>query len=219
MDPEKHDNFRGRKSSWERALKSLEYVQNAGIDPFLNITVGHYNAKSEDIKLLLEYSKDHKYTTLLNVATPAGMWSNLTDIMCDDDDRAYLIEMRKKYKNILRNLWNPFDRKNEAVLGCNTVNRLYITPLGDVLACPYVHIKIGNIHKNSLHEISKKGFEFSKFRNYSEKCLAGEDTHFAKKYMSIPGTSIFNPVDVNTLIAQESSSIAIDTHLSTETIS
>ena len=218
MNPEDHDKFRGRKSSWERALKSLEYVQKAGMDPFLNITVGHFNAKSEDVKLLLEYSKDKKYTTLINVATPSGMWSNLTEIMCDDDDRAYLIEMRKKYKNVIRNLWNPFDRKNESVLGCNTVNRLYITPLGDVLSCPYVHIKIGNVYENSLKDISSKGFEFSKFRNYSEKCLAGEDVDFAKKYMGSPGTSIFNPIDVNELIAEEGSSIEVDTHLTTQTI-
>ena len=38
-------------------------------------------------------------------------------------------------------------------LGCTTVNRLYVTPIGDVLVCPYVHIKIGNIFEQSLKEI------------------------------------------------------------------
>ena len=27
------------------------------MDPYLNVTVGHYNAKSEDLKMLLDYSK------------------------------------------------------------------------------------------------------------------------------------------------------------------
>ena len=31
---------------------------------------------------------------------------------------------------------------------CTTVNRIYVTPIGDVLVCPYVHIKIGNIFEN-----------------------------------------------------------------------
>ena len=48
----------------------------------------------------------------------------------------------------MRNLWDPFDKNFENVIGCNTVNRMYITPLGDVLSCPYVHIKIGNVYKN-----------------------------------------------------------------------
>lgn len=195
MKADTHDKFRGRKGSWQRAINALEMVQNVGISPYLNITVGHYNAKSEDIKLLLDYSKQKKYTTLLNVATPGGMWAKMTEIMVNEDDKAYLIEMRKKYKNILRNLWNPFDRQREGVLGCNTVNRLYITPAGDVLVCPYVHIKIGNVKEQSLKEISEKGFSIKHFRDYSPKCLAGEDKDFVNKFMSKEGTTIFNPIN------------------------
>ena len=57
MDPKIHDEMRGRKDSWRRAIQALEYIQEAGMDPYLNITVGHYNAKSKDLKLLLDYSK------------------------------------------------------------------------------------------------------------------------------------------------------------------
>jgi len=203
MDSETHDRFRGRKGSWERAIKALEMVQNVGISPYLNITVGRYNAQSEDIKLLLDYSKQKKYTTLLNVATPGGMWAKMTDIMVNEEDKAYLIDMRKKYKNILRNLWNPFDREREGVLGCNTVNRLYITPAGDVLVCPYVHIKIGNVKEQSLAEISKKGFSIKHFRNYSPKCLAGEDKDFVKRFMSKEGTTIFKPALADDIFGPE----------------
>ena len=52
MDPKVHDEMRGRKDSWRRAMQALEYIQEAGMDPYLNITVGHYNAKSEDLRLL-----------------------------------------------------------------------------------------------------------------------------------------------------------------------
>ena len=61
MDPKEHDKFRGKKGSWQRAIDALEHVQNAGMSPYLNITVGHYNAFSEDLKLLLDYSKDKRY--------------------------------------------------------------------------------------------------------------------------------------------------------------
>jgi MoaA/NifB/PqqE/SkfB family radical SAM enzyme len=203
MDPSEHDSFRGKAGSWKRAIEALEHVQNAGMDPFLNITVGRFNARSEDVKQLLEYSRDRRYTTLINVATPAGMWQKLEDIMVNEDDRQYLIEMRKEYKNILRNLWDPFDRSREAVLGCNTVNRMYITPLGDVLACPYVHIKIGNVFEESLKDARDRGFGFKKFSDHSSLCLAGEDFDFVRKYMSDEGTSIFNPVSVQDIIERD----------------
>ena len=37
------------------------------MDPYLNITVGHYNANTDHFKQLLDYSKE-KNKTLLNVA-------------------------------------------------------------------------------------------------------------------------------------------------------
>ncbi len=203
MDEKVHDEFRGKKGSWKRAMAALEHVQNAGMSPYLNITVAHYNAKSEDVRLLMEYSKDKRYTTLINVATPAGMWQKMSEIMVDEDDKAYLIEMRKKYRNILRNLWNPFDKEFEGVLGCNTVNRLYITPVGDVLVCPYVHIKIGNVFEQSLKEISEFGFSIKNFGEHSSLCLAGEDKNFVRKYLQRDGTSIFNPLDAKEIFSQE----------------
>mgnify|MGYP000002176560 FL=1 len=193
MEAEVHDDFRGRVGSWQRAIEALEHVKAVGIEPYLNITVGHYNALSDDIENMLKYSKSKGYTTLVNVATPGGLWKNVTEVMVDDKDKEHLINKRKEYGNVLRNLWNPFDPENEKVLGCNTVNRLYITPLGDVLVCPYVHIKIGNIYENSLKEISEEGFRYKAFHDNSQLCLAGEDRDFVKKYLTKYGTTIFKP--------------------------
>ena len=199
LDADTHDTFRGKKGSWQRAIDALEMVKDAGIAPYFNITVGKYNVNSDDLRLMLEYSKNKKYTTLLNIATPGGMWRNMHDICIDEEDTAHLIEMRKHYKNILRNLWDPFDRNKESVIGCNTINRLYITPAGDVLPCPYVHILIGNIFDSSLKEISQKGFKVKYFRDNSQKCLAGEDKEFISKYMSKDNTTIFEPQKIDDL--------------------
>ena len=201
FDEKTHDEIRGRKESWRRAMEGLKHVQNAGIDPYLNITVGHYNAMSTDVEMLCKYSDDNNYTTLINVAVPSGMWQSFAEIMVDEKDKERLIELRKRHKNILRNIWNPFDRDYEKVLGCNTVNRLYITPIGDVLVCPYVHVKIGNVCEQTLREISEFGFSIKRFREHSALCLAGEDTEFVKKYMNKPGQTIFNPVHAKDLFS------------------
>ena len=193
MDEKIHDEIRGRKESWKRAIAALEHVKNAGMDPYLNITVGHYNANTQHFKELLDYSKNKRYRTLLNVAVPSGMWQNAEGIICDDKDREYLKKIRKEYKNLVRNIWNPFDKNHEKILGCTTVNRVYITPIGDVLVCPYVHIKIGNIFEKSLKEIIDHGFSIKYFRNHSNLCLAGEDKEFISKFMTKSGQSIFKP--------------------------
>lgn len=203
MDEETHDIIRGRKDSWRRAIEALEHVRNNGMDPYLNITIGHYNAFDKNVIALLEYSKQQKYRTLLNVAVPAGMWQKMGDIMCDENDRKHIQKLRKEYKNLVRNIWNPFDKNNEKILGCTTVNRLYITPLGDVLACPYVHIKLGNVNEQPLKEIVDFGFSIKKFREHSDLCLAGEDVDFVSNYMVHQGQSIFKPADPKKIFPSE----------------
>ena len=59
--------IRGRKESWRRAIEALNMFKEAGMDPYLNITVGHYNANTDHFKQLLDYSKDQKYKTLLTL--------------------------------------------------------------------------------------------------------------------------------------------------------
>ena len=203
MDEKIHDEIRGRKESWKRAIEGLKHVQNAGMDPYLNITVGHYNAFNPDFEELLKYSKNNKYKTLLNVAVPAGMWQKMEEIVCDEKDRKHIQNLRKKYGNLVRNLWNPFDRNNEKILGCTTVNRLYITPLGDVLVCPYVHIKIGNILEQPLKEIVDLGFRIKYFKEHSDLCLAGEDKNFISKFMTKEKQSIFNPALAKDIFSKE----------------
>lgn len=206
FDEKTHDEIRGRQDSWRRAMEGLKNVQKAGIDPYLNITVGHYNAFSKDLEMLCQYSEDNNYTTLINVAVPSGMWlkiDKMAEVMVDDADKARLIELRKRHKNILRNIWNPFDKNYENILGCNTVNRLYITPLGDVLVCPYVHVKIGNVYKQSLKEISQFGFGIKYFNEHSDLCLAGENKEFIGRFMSFEGQSIFNPADARQIFKEE----------------
>jgi len=203
MDEKIHDQIRGRKESWKRAIAALEHVKNAGMDPYLNITVGHYNANTNHFKELLDYSKHKRYRTLLNVAVPSGMWQNAQDIICDDKDREYLRKIRKEYKNLVRNVWNPFDKNHEKILGCTTVNRIYVTPIGDVLVCPYVHIKIGNIFEKPLKEIIDHGFSIKYFREHSDLCLAGEDKNFISKFMTKEKQTIFNPADSREIFSKE----------------
>lgn len=203
FEEEVHDDFRGCPGAHKRAIAALEHVKNAGMSPYLNITVGHYNAFSPDIEKLCQYSKDKGYTTLLNVAVPSGCWQNKEQVMVNSNDIAHLIELRKKYKNILRDIWNPFDKSYEKLLGCNCVNRTYITPVGDVLVCPYLQIKIGNIYEQLLKEIVDYGFSIKYFHNHSKLCLSGEDKDFVSRYLGYEGMSVFNPVSAKDIFIEE----------------
>jgi MoaA/NifB/PqqE/SkfB family radical SAM enzyme len=183
MDSAVHDGFRGVKGAHERAIKALEYVKNAGMKPYVNITVGHFNALSDDLEAMCRFSYEHGYLTFINIAIPSGNWKGHFEVMIDDTDRMRLGELRKKYKNVLRDLWDVFDRKYEGSLGCQTLSKLYVTPSGDVLPCSFIHISIGNVYEKNLREIFDYGASIKYFGCHCDCCLAGECREFAEKYM------------------------------------
>lgn len=183
LNPKEHDSFRGKNGAFERAINALKYVKEEGIAPFMNITVGHYNAFSQELEEQLAYSYENGFHSILNAAVPAGCWKDNYEIMLTPEDTAHLLELRKKYPNMVRDLWDPFDRKQENILGCNAGNILYITPWGDVLPCPFIHTKLGNVYEQDLKEIVEFTFSIPEFAGYSERCLAGEDVEFVKKYL------------------------------------
>jgi MoaA/NifB/PqqE/SkfB family radical SAM enzyme len=69
--------------------------------------------------------------------------------------------------------------------GCGCVDStLHLTPYGDILPCVYIPISIGNIFKESLAEIIKRGQSLKPFQKHSKLCLSGEDRDFIFKYMA-----------------------------------
>ncbi len=201
LEAEEHDQFRGKPGAHAKALKALEYVKQFGMEPFMNITVGHYNAHDESLEKQIKYAHEHGFKVILNAAVPAGSWKGNTKVMLTEEDSDYLLHLRKKYPNIVRDLWNPFERGNEKLLGCNAGNILYITPWGDVLPCPFIHIKLGNIKEQSLQEIVDYTFSVKHFSEYSDKCLAGESADFVTKYMA-GDISTINPVDAKEIFGE-----------------
>ena len=202
LNAEEHDGFRGAKGALERALNALEYVKKAGMQPYMNITVGHFNAMSPELEEMCKYSYDRGYITFMNIAMPVGCWQGKFEVMIDEKDSAHLIELRKKYKNILRDIWNPFDKEYEKSLGCQSISKMYITQNGDVTPCSFIQIKLGNLYEQSLKEIIDYGYSIKYFHDHYETCLAGENRWFAEKFLT-GEMSMQHPADAKALFTED----------------
>ena len=202
LDPEQHDKFMDCKGAHQKALDAMKYAKKANMLVVPTIAVGHYNAQSKELEDFCKFSKEKGYVTHFNLAMPSGYWKDNSDIIIDKKDRERINELRKKYNNIIYDMWNPFDKKCEELLGCNCVNRIYVTPKGDILPCPFLHIKIGNIYEQRLKDIVDYGFSIKPFKEFNNLCLAGEDREFQKKYLQRE-MSIFNPVHAKDIFKEE----------------
>jgi MoaA/NifB/PqqE/SkfB family radical SAM enzyme len=199
FDKEKHDNFRGKKGSFKKALRALRNVHAVGLRANINVTVGHFNAKSKSLQDLIEYAQERGYMVSLLPATPTGAWHQNLDVMLDSEDIRHLEKLRQANKQVYRDLWSFQDNAN---LGCPAVNIAYINPYGDVLPCPYIHIKLGNIRSEPLESILERGFRINYFRNYQKKCLVGENIKFASKYLK-KDMSILKPLYIDEVFSSE----------------
>ena len=193
--PEEHDEFRGKKGAYERAMQAMKYIHNAGMRAFFSITIGNYNAQSKELEDFTKFAAENKYGLIFNCASPSGAWKGHYDMMMSEADTKKIEELRENNPEIIRDLWNILD-SNNLIVGCPAVNFFYVNPYGDVLPCVFMHTSMGNIKEKPLKDILMHGFEFEQLNKLSPKCLTGENIDFAKKYLN-QETSVMQPMIID----------------------
>lgn len=199
MDAEEHNKSRGNiPDAHQRALDALAYAKAAGMSAWPNVIFGHHNSHSEDLRRLLRYSDERGYSTFFMMAMPFGSFK---DCYMDAEDLRILKQLRKEH-NCFFDTWDMYDKTKEKLSGCWTVNRTYITPLGDVLVCPYINISIGNIKKQPLKDILDYGFSIKYFGKYCPYCISAHDKGFRKRFLP-DALNIFEPLDAHEIFGEE----------------
>ena len=59
-----------------------------------------------------------------------------------------------------------------------------ITPFGDVLCCPFIHVSFGNLHDEPLKVIVDRALKYPFLEAHAKKCLVAEERVFIDKYLS-----------------------------------
>ena len=178
--PEEHDLFREKEGSFDRAIKAVKNAKDAGIRVIISTVVTHKSIYTPGFKRLLDISVEMDVGLDLQCATVSGGWRRKTDILIDADDAVYLKNLRKKYPLLRRDLWSALGSDG----GCPALKRsVYIIPSGEVLPCLFIHISLGNVFKEPLRNILKRGLQVNEIRQFTDMCLAGEDRQFIEKYL------------------------------------
>jgi len=178
-DPEEHDRFRGFRGAHARALSAIDEALSQGLHVTVGTTVSHMNLRSEGIARLIEYAENKKVTLVFNLATPVGKWSGADEVLLTEEDMQLIRGWVSKYQYIRTDF-----EANLRQRGCGAVKEiLYLTPYGDVLACPFIHISLGNVLEESLIEIRRRALTVPQFSVYADRCLCAEDSDFIDSYV------------------------------------
>ncbi|WP_459925779.1 radical SAM/SPASM domain-containing protein [Desulfatiferula olefinivorans] len=179
-DPEIHNAFRGSPKAFDRTLAAVENARSAGMQVLVGATVSHQTLRSGDLETLIRLVNGMGAIFLFNLAVPCGRWSSKDDLVLRGDDREYLAKLMDRYPATATD-----HEPGRNAKGCPAATeKIYITPYGDVLPCPFIHIAFGNVKKDPLKAIVSRMQAVSYFKGYPPICVAAEDRDFHRRILS-----------------------------------
>ncbi len=173
-----HDDFRRMPGSYERALRAIDSIKNAGLNMQIATVVTHQRARSDEFIGFLEFAKSKDAAVSVVWPKPVGEWEGKFDSLITTEDIEYVAGLRKKY--------NVYDHLTPAYglnIGCLAVKRMIsITKYGDVMPCPWMYFSLGNFFNEPLKDIVARGMRY--FGRHEDKCLVSDDREFINKYVA-----------------------------------
>ena len=179
LNAEEHDAFRRTPGSYKHALRAIKSAKAAGLGIFIQTVVTKQRLHSDEFLKFVKHFNDQGIGVFVTYAKPVGSWEGNFDIMVDKKDMEYFRKLEKKH-----NLYTHLTPAYGLDMGCIAVKGMFsVTQYGDVLPCPYIHISIGNVFKEPLKDIIKRGLGIKFFGEHVDTCTIAEDRDFVHNYI------------------------------------
>lgn len=176
---EEHDQFRGKTGAYKSAMGAVERVLRHGMNVTIGTTVSHQNVRSEGLLKIMEFASQKRCLLSLALAVPAGNWVANDDIILNEEDRKLVDDYCKSSPFVRTDLGGNYKH-----FGCGAMKEImYITPYGEVLACPFLHISFGQVPNEPISAIRERALQLPHLSRYWPTCLAATDDEFRKNVL------------------------------------
>ena len=177
--PEKHDEFRGVKGSWQKAVNAITALKQNGVLVQVNTTVTQQNhGEIDEIMSLAEELGVENFHLFFLVPTGRGIKiADLSPALYEGMIKSTFAKTAKHRLNVRPSCAPQFMRiakdmgldMRQWIRGC--IAGLYycrVYPNGDITPCPYLPVKLGNIREKTFSEIWFKSEVFTNLRNFNK---------------------------------------------------
>ena len=173
---EEHDQFRNRKGSYKRAMRSIWAAKNAGLELLLSTCIIKDRVFSEEFDQFLKFCHEHDVPLYVTLAKPVGSARDHDEWVCSKSDVDKLKELEDKY-NVFTHMTPSYGMPGRCITvkGINTVNHD-----GEIIPCPYMDLSIGNVTEMPLADILDRGMQNKWLGPYRDECIIGERPEFIK---------------------------------------
>ena len=173
---DKHDAFRNKKGSWDRAVKAVIHSKSAGLKVLIQTVVDKQRVRSKELLDFISFFNEQDVPVFIMYAKPVGAWKGRTDLLVNQDDIDYVENITSKL-NVFTHLTPSYDYQG----GCIAMKRMInITKWGDVNPCPVMQeYSIGNIFNEPLKDIVDRGM--IEYGEHEPTCPMALDADYIKR--------------------------------------
>ncbi len=182
LDPEFHDNFRGRRGAWQKAMTAMDNCKNEGLAFQIHFSVMDDNA--HELDGMIDFAKSVG-ALVLNIffMVCTGRGEKVTNISLEVYERTLrrITEAAHREKDLMIRAkcaphfkrmameldasWPITTAQGYEAGGCLAGTRYFrITPEGNVTACPYIEQSVGSVRETSLQDIWQDAPQFKALR-------------------------------------------------------
>ncbi len=156
------------------SLNAVRLLAEVGIKPMMSVVISRRNIRSKVFLGMINLAKEYHCVLNLALAVPVGSWERDYDLMLTSQDREELRILMRQNPHVRTDF-----ESNWCINGCGALKeKVYISPYGDVLPCPFIHISFGNVLREPLRAIWERGIKTKALGEYAPVCLAAEDRVF-----------------------------------------
>jgi MoaA/NifB/PqqE/SkfB family radical SAM enzyme len=189
-NPTAHDAGRGIPGLFERIMRGVDLLQARGVEVFLCTILTRQNIADGDAEAMQRLAVEKNVMLTVNLPCPVGGWAK-EDVLLDEAQRAFHREF------IIRPHVRWEGSSNYFRMGCPAgVEKLYLSPYGDVMPCNFLHVSYGNLRERALADIWRDILTRSPFNRVHDRCLIAEDTEFLRDVIEPIDQSPRQPIPV-----------------------
>jgi MoaA/NifB/PqqE/SkfB family radical SAM enzyme len=190
--PEKHDELRGMKGLFNKAIQGIKNALDVGLKSCLSTYVTKETLANGEFEDVIKLGKDMGATGVRYLLpTATGRWLYNPEVKLTPEEEKQVRKIAE-FPYVCRDFY--FQTQNSSQCGGMSSHAyFYISPYGDVMPCCFIPITFGNIREEPLKVLLDKMWGHSMFsEDWVNKECPMLNKEFRKKYIDTinPGTKL-----------------------------
>jgi MoaA/NifB/PqqE/SkfB family radical SAM enzyme len=189
---EENDRIRGYPGHFAAVMQIIKWAREEKVKLGISLTLGDFNFKK--IYELIKFAQENSVFLYIAHGGSVGNWANSQHIFLSERNAQEVLSLIKRHKRMKID----FSANLSLYPGCPAIlEKIFITPYGDILPCTFIPISFGNLRQEPLAVIWKRMINFYS-NNVRRKtlCLRSYSQDFIQKFL-FPIKDMQQPVSIS----------------------